>query len=486
MGKIETLSSLLRRRELSSKELTKKYIDAIDRDNPTLNAYVNITREQALSQAEKADKLLRENRGTLSKLTGIPMGLKDNISTRGIDTTCCSKMLKGYSPVYDATVWQRLRECGAVLLGKTNMDEFAMGSSGDTSCFPPAVNPFDTSRSTGGSSSGSAAAVAGNLAVYTLGSDTGGSVRQPASFCGAVGLKPTYGAVSRNGLIAFASSLDQIGPMAMSVEDVAVVFDAIGGHDPMDSTSKSGYTPDTCSKLKCDITGRRIAVVREFYEGVSPEITQMVENSLKAFERMGADIEYISIPQVHFALPAYYILACAEASSNLARYDGVRYGYKTEGKYDSINEMMSKSRSEAFGEEVKRRIMLGTYVLSHGYYDAYYKKAQMLRRSVTCAFEKVFEKYDAIVTPASPTTAFKQGTLLKDPTEAYKADMCTVPVNIAGLPAISLPCGYDRKGLPAGMQIIAGKFREDILLNLAYRFQEEVCMCRSTDWGVSL
>lgn len=486
MGKIETLSSLLRRGELSAKELTQKFIDAIERDNPTLNAYVNVTRQQALSQAENADKILRDNSEKASLLAGIPMGLKDNISTRGIDTTCCSKMLKGYTPIYDATAWQRLRDCGAVLLGKTNMDEFAMGSSGDTSCFPPAVNPFDTIRSTGGSSSGSAAAVAGNLAVYALGSDTGGSVRQPASFCGVVGLKPTYGAVSRNGLIAFASSLDQIGPMAMSVEDVAIVFDAIGGHDPMDSTSKVGYTPDTYSKLKCDITGKKIAVVREFYEGVSPEITQMIENSIKVFEYMGADIEYVSIPQVHFALPAYYILACAEASSNLSRYDGVRYGYKTPSEYDSINEMMSKSRSEAFGEEVKRRIMFGTYVLSHGYYDAYYKKAQMLRHSVTHAFEKVFEKFEAIITPSSPTTAFKRGTLLKDPTEAYRADMCTVPVNIAGLPAVSVPCGYSEKGLPVGMQIIAGKFREDILLNLAYRFQEEVRVCKETDWGVSL
>lgn len=486
MGMIEKLSSLLKRGELSSKELTTKYLDAIERDNSTLSAFVNVTREAAILQAEKADELLKQKCAEASPLTGIPMGLKDNISTRGIKTTCCSKMLKDYTPIYDATAWQRLKTQGAVLLGKTNMDEFAMGSSGDTSCFPPSVNPFDINRSTGGSSSGSAAAVAGNLAVYTLGSDTGGSVRQPASFCGVVGLKPTYGAVSRNGLIAFASSLDQIGPMAMSVEDVAIVFDAIGGHDPMDSTSKTGYTPDTYSKLKCDITGKKIAVVREFYEGVSPEITQMVENSLKVFEDMGADIEYISIPQVHFALPAYYILACAEASSNLARYDGVRYGFAQQEGYDSINDMMSQCRSQAFGEEVKRRIMLGTYVLSHGYYDAYYKKAQMLRQSVTKAFEDVFERFDAIVTPSSPTTAFKRGTLLKDPTEAYKADMCTVPINIAGLPGVSLPCGYDQKGLPIGLQIIAGKFREDTLLNLAYRFQEDTGVRRNTDWGVSL
>ena len=486
MGMIEKLSSLLKRGELSSKELTNKYLDALERDNSTLGAYVNVTRKEAVSLAEKADEILRRNPSEASVLTGIPMGLKDNISTKGIETTCCSKMLRGYIPVYDATVWQRLRAKGAVLLGKTNMDEFAMGSSGDTSCFSPAVNPFDISRSTGGSSSGSAAAVAGNLAVYTLGSDTGGSVRQPASFCGAVGLKPTYGAVSRSGLVAFASGLDQIGPMAMSVEDVSLVFDAIGGHDPMDSTTKVGFRPDTYSKLKEEVKGRRIAVVREFYEGVSEEVSQMVEASLRVFRNLGADIEYISIPQVHFALPAYYILACAEASSNLARYDGVRYGYKTQSGYESINEMMSKSRSEAFGEEVKRRILLGTYVLSHGFYDAYYKKAQMLRASVTDAFAHVFKKYDAIVTPSSPTTAFKRGTLLKDPTEAYRADMCTVPVNIAGLPAVSLPCGYDKKGLPVGLQIIGDKFREDIVLGLAYNFQQEAKVKKVTDWGVSL
>lgn len=486
MGRIEKISSLLRRGELSAKELTKKYLEAVEKDNSTLGAYVNVTSQYALSQAEKADETLSKNPEKATILTGIPMALKDNISTRGIETTCCSKMLRGYIPVYDATVWQKLQAQGSVLLGKTNMDEFAMGSSGDTSCFSPAVNPFDTSRSTGGSSSGSAAAVAGNLAVYTLGSDTGGSVRQPASFCGVVGLKPTYGAVSRNGLIAFASSLDQIGPMAMSVEDVALVFDAIGGHDPMDSTSKSDFKPDTHSKLKQDIKGKKIAVVREFYDGVSSEVVKQIETSLKVFENIGADIEYISIPEVHFALPAYYILACAEASSNLARYDGVRYGHRTDKEYDSIKEMMAKSRSEAFGAEVKRRIMLGTYVLSHGYYDAYYKKAQMLRHSVSHAFEKVFEKFDAIVTPSSPTTAFRRGTLLTDPTEAYKADMCTVPVNIAGLPAVSIPCGYCEKGLPIGLQIIAGRFCEDKALNLAYRFQEETAVLRETDWGVKL
>lgn len=486
MGMIEKLSSLLKRGELSSKELTKKYLDAIKGDNPTLNAYVNVTEEEALSRAQKADEILHSAGDKASPLTGIPMGLKDNICTRGIKTTCCSEMLRNHTPIYDATVWQRLKSQGAVLLGKTNMDEFAMGSSGDTSCFKGAKNPFDTARSTGGSSSGSAAAVAGNLAVYTLGSDTGGSVRQPASFCGAVGLKPTYGAVSRNGLVAFASSLDQIGPMAMSVEDVSLVFDAIGGYDPMDSTSKKDYTPNTYKELKKDIKGKRLAVVREFYDDVTQEVAEAVKASLKIFENLGADIEIISVPSVHFSLPAYYILACAEASSNLARYDGARYGFRTKSEFDSINEMMTKSRSEAFGEEVKRRIMLGTYVLSHGYYDEYYKKAQMLRHSVIKGFEKVFEKFDAIVTPTSPTTAFKRGALLTDPTQAYKADICTVPANIAGLPAVSLPCGYDKKGLPIGLQIIGNKFCDAQVLSLAYNFQQTAEVAKTTDMGVSL
>lgn len=485
MGRIDCLHKLLVKREISATELASKYFDAIERDNGTLGAYVNITKEQAYLQAQEADKTLLSGENC-SLLTGIPMALKDNISTRNIETTCCSKMLKDYKPLYDATAWHRLKKQGAVLLGKTNMDEFAMGSSCETSCFGAAKNPFDISRSTGGSSGGSAGAVAGNLSVYSLGSDTGGSVRQPSAFCGVVGLKPTYGAVSRQGLVAFASSLDQIGPIGKTVEDVAIVFDAIAGADPLDSTCNKKYTSDTFSTLDNDIKGKTLAVVREFYKEASSEVTQAIDKAIKTFEDMGANIVYVEIPQVHYALPVYYILACAEASSNLARYDGIRYGYRTSESFESINEMMMKSRSEAFGEEVKRRILLGTYVLSKGYYDAYYKKAQILRKGLSDAFEKVFEKCDAVITPTAPTTAFRLGTKSEDPVESYKADICTVPVNIAGLPAVSLCCGYSHHNLPVGMQLIGKRFDEKTILNFAYKFQQATDFACDTDWGVKL
>ncbi len=484
MGRIDYIHNLLLKREICAKELAEKYLDSIQRDNAALNAYVNITREEALSAADRADEAFKKGEG-YSLLTGIPMALKDNISTRDIETTCCSNMLKGYKPMYDATVWSRLKAQGAVLLGKTNMDEFAMGSSCETSCFGAAHNPFDVTRSTGGSSGGSAGAVAGNLAVYSLGSDTGGSVRQPASFCSVIGLKPTYGAVSRNGLVAFASSLDQIGPMAQMVEDAAVVFDAISGADPLDSTCNKVYKTKTYDSLDDSVKGKTIGVVTELMEGIAPEVKTAIDKAVKIFESMGVNVVTLHIPEIYYALPSYYILACAEASSNLARYDGIRYGHRTVENFDSVHEMMVKSRSEGFGEEVKRRILMGTYVLSQGYYDAYYKKAQSLRQGLCEAFEKAFEKCDAIISPTSPTTAFRTGTKLS-PVESYMADVCTVPANITGIPAVSVCCGYSHHNLPVGLQIMGRKFDEKTILNFAYKFQQETDFLRTTDWGCVL
>ena len=485
MGRICELQKLLQKRELSSRELTELYLDAIRRDNSALGAFVNVTEEQALCAADKADKRLKEH-GNENILEGIPMALKDNISTRGIETTCCSKMLASYKPLYDATVYAKLRAKGAVLLGKTNMDEFGMGSSCEHSCFFKAHNPHDLCRSTGGSSGGSAAAVAGGLVPYALGSDTGGSVRQPASFCGIVGLKPTYSAVSRYGLVAFASSLDQIGPMASCVEDVSLVFDAIAGFDPLDSTTSKDFKGNTTAKLKNNIKGKTLAVVKEFFEGISEDVKASVEKALATFESMGAKVVYCSMPELSYSLPAYYILACAEASSNLARYDGVRFGNRTNMTYDSIADMMCKSRSEFLGEEVKRRIMLGSFVLSHGYYDAYYKKAQLYRQNVKAAFDKIFEKCDAIITPTSPTTAFKLDRVTRSSVEDYQADICTVSVNIASLPAVSLCCGFGGDNMPVGMQIIGNRFCEDTILNLAYTFEQNTDFNKKTDWGVKL
>ena len=485
MGRICELQKLLQKRELSSRELTKSYLDAIKRDNSSLGAFVNVTEEQALCAADKADKRIKAKEKT-NILEGIPMALKDNISTRGIDTTCCSKMLVGYKPLYDATVYSRLLKKGAVLLGKTNMDEFGMGSSCEHSCFGSAHNPHDLSRSAGGSSGGSAAAVAGGLAPYALGSDTGGSVRQPASFCGIVGLKPTYSAVSRNGLVAFASSLDQIGPMATCVEDVSLVFDAIAGGDPLDSTTSKSFKADTSAKLSNDIKGKTLAVVKEFFEGVSDDVKTSVEKAVSTFEILGAKIVYCSMPELSYSLPAYYILVCAEASSNLARYDGVRFGNRTNMPFDSVADMMCKSRSEFLGEEVKRRIMMGSFVLSHGYYDAYYKKAQLYRQYVKQAFEKILEKCDGIVTPTAPTTAFQLDRVTHSAVEDYQADICTVSVNIASLPAVSLCCGYGKDNMPVGMQIIGNRFCEDTILNLAYVFEQNTDFNKQTDWGVKL
>ena len=484
MGKISKLHQLLEDRQISCRELTETYLSEIEKANGALNAYVNVTADKALETAQIVDKKISSGE-SLQPLEGIPMTLKDNISTKDIETTCCSKILKGYKPIYDATVWEILQKQNAVLLGKTNMDEFAMGSSCETSCFGGATNPHNVNHCAGGSSGGVASAVCGNIAAYGLGSDTGGSIRQPASFCGIVGLKPTYGTVSRYGLIAYASSLDQIGPITASVEDAALVYDAIAQYDQKDSTSQ-GKKQSAFETLNNSIKGMKIGIAREYLEGVREDVRQAVLDAAKVYEDMGAQIFYFDLPALKFALPVYYIIACAEASSNLGRYDGIRYGYKTE-HYESIHEMICKTRSEGFGAEVKRRILLGTYVLSSGYYDAYYKKAQNLRGTIVKAFDNAFTACDAILAPTVPMTAFEMGHAISDPIETYQTDICTVPINIAGLPAVSVPCGFNSNGMPIGMQLIGNRFDESKILNIAYQYQMAQPGCfKETDWGVKL
>lgn len=484
MGSIAKIHEMLVGKQLSCAELTKSYLDEIDKSNSELNAYVNVTLDEAMKTAEAVDKKIAAGE-EIGMLEGVPMTLKDNISTKGIETTCCSKILTGYKPIYDATVWELLQNQNAVMLGKTNMDEFAMGSSCETSYFGGAANPFNTNHVAGGSSGGVAGAVGGNIAAYGLGSDTGGSIRQPASFCGVVGLKPTYGAVSRYGLIAYASSLDQIGPITKSVEDAAVVFDAISKQDKRDSTSK-GSAKATFDTLDNDIKGMKIGIAREYLDGVRDDVKEAVLEAAKVYESLGAEIVYFDLPILKFALPVYYIIACAEASSNLGRYDGIRYGYKTE-HYNGTHDMICRTRSEGFGEEVKRRILLGTYVLSAGYYDAYYKKAQNLRGTIISAFNKAFESCDVILAPTVPMTAFEKGNAISDPIETYLTDICTVPVNIAGLPGVSIPCGFNKNGMPIGMQLIGKSFGEAEILNAAYKYQQaQPDKFMDTKWGVKL
>ncbi|MGN0559261.1 MAG: Asp-tRNA(Asn)/Glu-tRNA(Gln) amidotransferase subunit GatA [Acutalibacteraceae bacterium] len=485
MGTISRLSEMLATKQISCTELTNKYLEEIDKANKELNAYVAVTPEQALQTAKEVDEKIAQGKKLLP-LEGIPMTLKDNISTKGIETTCCSKILTGYKPIYNATVWDILKKQNAVLLGKTNMDEFAMGSSCETSCFGGATNPHNIEHCAGGSSGGVASAVGGNIAAYGLGSDTGGSIRQPASFCGIVGLKPTYGAVSRFGLIAYASSFDQIGPIATSVEDAALVYDAISLYDEKDSTSRGNVNGSTFDTLNNDIKGMKIGIAREYLDGVRDDVKNAILDAAKVYESMGAEIVYFDLPALKYALPVYYILACAEASSNLGRYDGIRYGYKTE-HYESIHEMMCKTRSEGFGKEVQRRILLGTYVLSAGYYDAYYKKAQNLRGAIVKAFDNAFESCDVILAPTVPMTAFKMGHAVSDPIETYLTDICTVPINIAGLPAVSIPCGFNANGMPIGMQLIGNRFKEAQILNAAYKYQQsQPDKFKATKWGVQL
>ncbi len=485
-SKIRHYSDMLKNREITCTELTEKFLSGIDTSNKDLNAYVTVTADTAIEAAKKVDEKL--SRGEeLSLLEGIPMTLKDNISTKGIETTCCSKILEGYKPIYNATVWEALQAQGAVLLGKTNMDEFAMGSSSETSYFGGAANPHNINHVAGGSSGGVASAVGGNIAVYGLGSDTGGSIRQPVSFCGIVGLKPTYGAVSRFGLIAYASSFDQIGPITTTVEDSAIVYDAISGYDKMDSTSQGRKGAPTVDTLKNDIKGMKIGIAREYLEGVRDEVRACIEKACEVYKSLGAEIVYFNLPALKYALPVYYILACAEASSNLGRYDGIRYGYRTDA-YKDVNEMICKTRSEGFGDEVKRRIMLGTYVLSAGYYDAYYKKAQNLRGSIVNAFKNAFKTCDVILAPTVPMTAFEKGNAISDPIETYLTDICTVPVNIAGLPGVSIPCGFGENGLPIGMQLIGNTFCESTILNAAWQYENAVGseVFKSSEYGIKL
>ena len=485
MGSIANIHEMLQSKQVSCTELTKSYLEAIEKANGELNAYVCVTPDEALKTAAAVDKKIAAGE-ELGLLEGVPMALKDNMSTKGIDTTCCSKILSGYKPIFDATVWEILKAQNAVMLGKTNMDEFAMGSSCENSCFGGAMNPFDTGHVAGGSSGGAASAVGGNIAAYGLGSDTGGSIRQPASFCGVVGLKPTYGAVSRYGLIAYASSLDQIGPITKSVEDASLVFDAIAKQDKRDSTSLGAVGGTTFDKLNNDIKGMKIGIAREYLDGVRDDVKEAVLEAAKVYESLGAEIVYFDLPVLKFALPVYYIIACAEASSNLGRYDGIRYGYKT-AHYTGTHDMICRTRSEGFGEEVKRRILLGTYVLSAGYYDAYYKKATDLRGTIIKAFNDALTQCDVILAPTVPMTAFEKGHATSDPVETYLTDICTVPVNIAGLPGISVPCGFNAQGMPIGMQLIGKSFGEATILNAAYKYQQAAPdKFMDTKWGVKL
>ena len=441
---------------------------------PKLHALVTVTDDLALSQAHEADALIAS--GEASPLTGIPVLIKDNMCTRGIRTTCSSKMLAGFVPPYDARVVEKLNECHAVILGKANMDEFAMGSSTENSAFYPTCNPWDLSCVPGGSSGGSAVGVASGEAIYSMGSDTGGSIRQPAGFCSVTGLKPTYGRVSRYGLVAFASSLDQIGPLTQDVTDCALVLNAIAGYDPRDATSVPYPVPDYTQCLTGDIKGLRIGVPKEYFiEGMQAEVVVAIRAAISKLEELGASVDQeMSLPHTPYALAAYYIIAPSEASANLARYDGVKYGYSYQ-ETDSMWEALEKTRQYGFGPEVKRRIMLGTYALSAGYYDAWYLKAQRMRTLIRQEFDQAFSQFDALVTPTSPTVPFKIGEKVDDPLQMYLSDVCTLPINIAGLPAISIPAGF-ADGLPIGMQIIAKPYAEETILRIAHAYQE------ATDW----
>ncbi len=470
---VHELQEKLRNKELNVKEITKAYIDRINEKEKDVQAFVTTLTEEAENKAEEIQKKI-DNKEIDGEFAGIPIGIKDNICTKGIKTTCSSKMLENFVSPYDATVMEKINNENLINLGKLNMDEFAMGGSTEHSYFKITKNPWNLSKVPGGSSGGSAAAVAANLVPWALGSDTGGSIRQPASFCGVVGLKPTYGLVSRYGLVAFASSLDQVGPITKDVRDSALLLNIIAGHDKKDTTSVNKEKIDYTKCLKNDVKGLKIGVPKEFFgEGINPEVKETLQKAIEKYKELGAEIEEFSLDIAKYSLAAYYIIACAEASSNLGRFDGIRYTYRT-GEFKNLKELYKKSRSEAFGTEVKRRIILGTYVLSSGYYDAYYKKAQQVRTLVMNKFNKAFEKYDVILTPTSPTVAFGIGTKSENPLEMYLSDICTVSVNIAGLPAISIPCGVNSEEMPIGMQLIGNKFEEEKILNAAYTFEQAV------------
>ena len=471
---LEELGGMLESREVSSVELTRALLERIAAVDERIGAYLEVDAEGALIRAAAADQRLAAGR-EVTPLTGIPLGLKDLLSTRGLKTTCGSRMLADYRPEYDATVVARLQEAGAVILGKLNMDEFAMGSSTENSALKKTVNPWDFSRVPGGSSGGSTAAVAAAEAVATLGSDTGGSIRQPASFCGVVGLKPSYGRVSRYGLVAFASSLDQIGPVTLTVADAALLLEVIAGRDERDSTSVDRPVPAYHAGLKQEIKGLRVGVPQEYFgAGLEAGVAAAVDRAIAELKAAGAEVVEVSLPHTEYAVATYYLLATAEASSNLARYDGVKYGFRAAA--DDLREMYFKTRAQGFGAEVKRRIMLGTYALSSGYYDAYYRKAQQVRNLIRQDFDRVFAAVDLLAAPVCPTPAFAFGEKLDDPLAMYLSDILTIPVNLAGLPAISVPCGFSGH-LPVGLQLIAPAFAEEVLLRAAWHYEQRGGFC---------
>lgn len=465
------LHDMLVNKEITSLELTQAVLTRIDEVEGDVQAYLTITREEALAQAKAVDEKIAKGE-EIAFLEGIPGAIKDNICTKGIKTTCASKILQKFVPPYDATVMQKLEAQNPVVLGKTNLDEFAMGGSTENSAYHPTCNPWNTDCVPGGSSGGSAAAVAAGTAVWALGSDTGGSIRQPASFCGVVGMKPTYGRVSRYGLVAYASSLDQIGPITKDVTDCAHILNIIAGRDEMDSTSLDVQVPDFTKALVQDVKGLKIGLPKEYFvKGMDPEVEAAVKNGVKELEKLGAEVVEISLPNTDYAISTYYLIAPAEAATNLARYDGVSYGERAEDAADLV-EMMTKTRTQYLGEEVKRRIMIGNYALSAGYYDAYYLKALKVRRLVKEDYDKAFKDVDVIICPAAPSVAYKIGEKIANPLEMYLQDACTVPLNLAGLPGISVPCGYNKDKMPIGMQIIGKALDEETILRVAYTYEQ--------------
>lgn len=468
---IEKLTELIKNKEIKPSDVVKDIYAAIEETDPTIKSFLALDKENAIKKAEELDELQAKDQMD-GKLFGIPMGIKDNIITKDVETTCASKMLEGFVPIYESTVMNKLHDENAVLIGKLNMDEFAMGGSTETSYFKKTLNPFDHTAVPGGSSGGSAAAVAAGLVPFSLGSDTGGSIRQPASYCGVVGMKPTYGRVSRFGLVAFASSLDQIGPITRNVKDNALVLEAISGLDANDSTSAPVDDVDFTSDIGKDIKGLKIALPKEYLgEGVSEEVKTSVKEAVETLKSLGAEVDEVSLPNTKYGIPSYYVIASSEASANLARFDGIRYGYHSK-EAQSLEELYKMSRSEGFGEEVKRRIFLGTFALSSGYYDAYYKKSQKVRTLIKNDFDKVFESYDVVVGPTAPTTAFNIGEEIDDPLTMYANDLLTTPVNLAGLPGISVPCGQSN-GRPIGLQLIGKPFDEKTLYRVAYQFETQ-------------
>ncbi|MGA0020707.1 MAG: Asp-tRNA(Asn)/Glu-tRNA(Gln) amidotransferase subunit GatA [Vulcanococcus sp.] len=462
----------LKRGEVSARELTDQHLSRIEAVEPNINAYTEVTAERARADADRIDAA-RAAGEELPALAGVPLAIKDNLCTKGVRTTCSSRMLESFVPPYESTVTSRLWGAGAVLLGKTNLDEFAMGSSTETSVFGPSRNPWNTDKVPGGSSGGSAAAVAAGECVGSLGSDTGGSIRQPAAFCGVVGLKPTYGRVSRYGLVAFASSLDQVGPFATNVADAAELLQVIAGEDPRDSTCLKAPVPDYTAALQQPVAGLKVGIVRECFEaeGLDPEVKASVMAAASQLESLGCELVEVSCPRFNDGIATYYVIAPSEASANLARYDGVKYGYRA-ADAASLAEMTSRSRAEGFGDEVQRRILIGTYALSAGYVDAYYKKAQQVRTLIRRDFDRAFGSVDVLLTPTSPTTAFGFGAHSEDPLAMYLADLLTIPANMAGLPAISLPCGFDGAGMPIGVQLITGVLQEERLLQVAWHYEQ--------------